>query len=285
MNHQKLCIFCKGDSSFSVSEEHIVPESLGNHEHKLPPGVVCDKCNNYFASKVEQRALNTEFFKMLRFVNFIPNKKGRFLEGKIMMAGGKRPAYMRAPRKEGDAINVSIDSETFKLVRQGKVKSLIVPVETLTNPVVDDEFVSRMLAKIGYEFLAQRLLKGDITVADILAETQLDSIREYVRYNQRQENWKYHARKIYSENEAFFKDSGDSVDMVFECDFLFTKASELYFVIAFKGFEFVINMAGDSIEGYLKWLEENQNRSPLYTEEKHFGYGLTPGFEKKNRRI
>ena len=46
------CIFCKKDSLDSKSIEHIMPESLGNVNHILQPGVVCDECNNYFARKV-----------------------------------------------------------------------------------------------------------------------------------------------------------------------------------------------------------------------------------------
>lgn len=47
------CIFCHKDSSTSKSIEHIIPESLGNKEHFLPKGYVCDECNHYFAIKIE----------------------------------------------------------------------------------------------------------------------------------------------------------------------------------------------------------------------------------------
>ena len=48
------CIFCKTKSSACVSVEHIIPESLGNTQHILPRGWVCDSCNNYMATKVEK---------------------------------------------------------------------------------------------------------------------------------------------------------------------------------------------------------------------------------------
>ena len=44
----------KDPSTNSRSKEHIVPQSLGGTEHILPPGVVCDKCNNYFSRAVEK---------------------------------------------------------------------------------------------------------------------------------------------------------------------------------------------------------------------------------------
>lgn len=71
------CIFCKKDSRSSRSREHIVPESLGNEAHMLPPGVVCDKCNNYFARKLEQPLLASPIFTLLRAERRIKNKRGR----------------------------------------------------------------------------------------------------------------------------------------------------------------------------------------------------------------
>lgn len=81
--------------------------------------------------------------------------------------------------------------------------------------------------------------------------------------------------------KAFFTSNGENVDMVLESTFLATKLSELYFVVAFKGFEFVINMAGGSVEGFEKWLTDNNNISPLYAKGKSFGSKLTPEFLKK----
>lgn len=60
------CIFCERDSSTSRSIEHIIPESLGNHEHVLERGVVCDGCNNYLARKIEEPVLSSGYFKNLR---------------------------------------------------------------------------------------------------------------------------------------------------------------------------------------------------------------------------
>lgn len=53
-----ICFCCKADSSQSRSREHIVPESLWPEGPEqlppvLPPGAVCDVCNNRF-SRLEQ---------------------------------------------------------------------------------------------------------------------------------------------------------------------------------------------------------------------------------------
>ena len=71
------CIFCKIESKNECSVEHIIPESLGNIKHTLPRGVVCDKCNQYFARKIERPLLESEMFKFLRANRRIPNKRGR----------------------------------------------------------------------------------------------------------------------------------------------------------------------------------------------------------------
>jgi len=77
------CIFCKKDSSKSKSCEHIIPESLGNVEHTLPPGIVCDKCNNYFSLKIEKKMLEQPYFTSLRFRQRIESKKGIILLKKV----------------------------------------------------------------------------------------------------------------------------------------------------------------------------------------------------------
>ncbi|MGH8490521.1 MAG: HNH endonuclease [Gammaproteobacteria bacterium] len=71
------CIFCNVASDAFISQEHIVPESLGNTEHVLPRGWVCDKCNNYFAREVEKPFLDSLYGRCSRFEMAIANKKGR----------------------------------------------------------------------------------------------------------------------------------------------------------------------------------------------------------------
>ena len=55
------CIFCKSDSRESRSTEHVIPESLGNTEHTLPPGVVWGLRNLGQISRIFQTISNSEF--------------------------------------------------------------------------------------------------------------------------------------------------------------------------------------------------------------------------------
>ena len=91
------CIFCKRDSSKSVSVEHIIPESLGNIDHVLPVGAVCDGCNQYFARKVERPLLESPMFRLLRANMEIPNKRGRIPTWEAT-DGIERPDYRQMGR-------------------------------------------------------------------------------------------------------------------------------------------------------------------------------------------
>ena len=91
------CIFCKQDSAASVSVEHIVPESLGNTDHVLPIGVVCDQCNQYFARKVERQLLDSPMFRLLRSDMAVPNKRGR-IPSWLPVDGTERPDYRQMGR-------------------------------------------------------------------------------------------------------------------------------------------------------------------------------------------
>ncbi len=270
------CIFCKKDSSASISVEHIVPESLGNKSHILKKGIVCDKCNQYFSLKIEKPVLEMDFFNDLRFRNKIESKKRKIPKGVFLIPDNNYEAQVTI---EKGVTSVRLDTEIFNLFKDGKLNQLILPINN--NIPTKNKDVSRFIAKIAFEMLASTVIKNDQDQLRFVNETQFDPIRNYVRYNHKNEYWLYHSRKIYEQNEKFFLDSGESADMIFECDYLFTKKDEVYFVIAIKGIEFVINLGGPSIDGYKEWLTENKNLSPLYREGKDFGYNLTPAFLRK----
>ena len=69
------CIFCKTNSGDTKGIEHVIPESLGNIEHVLPKGAVCDRCNNYFGTKIEKQLLEQPYFINVRHRNLIPSVK------------------------------------------------------------------------------------------------------------------------------------------------------------------------------------------------------------------
>ena len=51
---------------------------------------------------------------------------------------------------------------------------------------------------------------------------------------------------------------------MFEFDFLYTDAPELYFLLAVMGLQFVLNMGGAELGGYHAGCDANPGKSPLY---------------------
>jgi len=61
------CIWCLSsppNTTFNVS--HVLPECVGNERQQvLPAGIVCEKCNNYFGTKVEPALLRDPLFHVI----------------------------------------------------------------------------------------------------------------------------------------------------------------------------------------------------------------------------
>jgi hypothetical protein len=160
------CIFCKQASDLSLSVEHIVPESLGNREHVLAKGIVCDACNNYFAVKIEKRVLETEFFKNLRFRNSLESKKGRVPPGTAIFPRTNSNGEISFDDKE-NIINVNVNEETFQLIMEGKIKQLYLPMNN--ELPANNQAISRMLGKIALEIFAARFIDQNVTLDDLIS--------------------------------------------------------------------------------------------------------------------
>lgn len=211
------CIFCLEDASESVSVEHILPESLGNADHTLPRGVVCDACNNYFSRKIEKPLLDSGVFRLLRADRRIANKRGRI------------------------PVLPSHDDRSLPSYRT----------------------VGRFLGKVGLEALAARVARVPAWREELRRQQELDELRDFVRYD-RGEDWPYSFRTLYPVN-ATFSDGDESYEVLHEYDLLYTVGRELYVVAAILGVEFVLNLGGRLLDGYMAWLREHEYASPLYT--------------------
>jgi hypothetical protein len=272
------CVFCKKDSSTSQSVEHIMPESLGNKTYVLPLGVVCDNCNSYFATKIERPLLEQYFFKNLRFRNFIESKKGKIPTGIAIIPKTYKQGEVTFTKDNCPIVNIDFDS--CMSILNGEVDHFIIPI--VTEPEKSNRIVSRFICKVGFEALTHRLLNYAGWLDYITDEVEFDPVRNYVRYNISKESWIYNIRRIYSENEIFYGPNGKIYDRLYEYDFLRTEHNELYFILCLKGYEFVVNMAGSSLDGYLDWLLKNNNQSPLYVSSETLPDSTKPEFKKIN---
>ena len=260
MEQNKRCLFCKKISSSSVSIEHIIPESLGNTKHVLPPGIVCDKCNNYFARKVEKPFLESSSVKSLRFDQGIESKRGRIppVEGIL------HPGFKATIQKFNNSPYLGYihfdDPGAFEHIMETDKGTILLPY---TGNPPEDRIVSRFLSKIAIEAFAYRLIAYQISVDSILDDEQFDPIRRYAREGYPQE-WPFFYRRIYETNQHFQNETGEEVQTLNEFDFLMTEEHELFFIVAIFGLELTINMGGPEINGYKKWLNANDDLSPLY---------------------
>jgi len=255
----KECLFCKSDSTSSKSVEHIVPESLWNTQHVLPPGVVCDACNNYFAREVEKPFLDSSAMTQLRFQEAIPNKRGRVPVGSALLAPGfpvVAHRHLDGPVK----LTLDVPPEAFAHILNAPNGTLVIPASG-TPP--EKRVISRFLAKMAIEALAHRLLRVDGGVSYVANEVQFDPLRRFARRGE-PKAWPHHARRLYPAHRQLTDEDGNAYQTVHEFDFLVTDRNEWYFLFTLFGLELVINVGGPDIDGYVEWLRVNQGASPLY---------------------
>lgn len=232
------CVFCGNDSSSSKSVEHIVPESFGNKTTFLPKGIVCDKCNNYFARKVEQPFLESETVRVLRQELELENKKGKLITDYPYPRVGRE--YVKQLSTDKYLIYTQND-KTEKELANDVAEYRRYMDSTDSVMLKKDLYVSRLLAKMAVEYFIYRCGNSQEVCEYVLVDEVFDALRNYARYGS-QKIWDYNARRIYSRNEAYNGDPFSAIS--WEADFLFLGNGEVYFVIAMHGIEYVINIGG-----------------------------------------
>jgi hypothetical protein len=158
-------------------------------------------------------------------------------------------------------MHARVPPSIFQQIAASETGRLILPV---TGPEPESYIFSRFLAKIALEAMAQKLLKAPELLVNLIDDLQLDPIRDYARRGNTKTLWPYHKRRIYDENHKHTAEDGTTFQMLYEYNIFATKRNELYFALILLGVEYVINIGGPDIDGYEEWLQENQDRSPLY---------------------
>jgi len=253
------CIFCTSNSDASRSREHILPEALGNQEHILPPGVVCDACNSYFAVKVEGPILDTLHFTNLRARQAVLNKRRRLPTMRGFYPAARIPIGLQRI-DEGLSIGPLRETDNDQFVRTiqaQKTGRIWIPI----GGYVEERLLARFLAKVAVEMFADRYLTSGEPASSLLDIVQLEDIRRFARCGDRPPAWPIHRRRIYPEDTVF---DVDGEQVMHEFDFLHTADGELFAVICVFGEEFAINVGGPSVDGYLAFLNAEGGRSPLY---------------------
>jgi hypothetical protein len=265
----KRCIFCKRDSSGSKSIEHVLPESLGNEQHTLPPGTVCDSCNNYFASNIERPVLEAGHFTTAMFNSLIPNKRAKMpvLPGMLLpvmrQQGKLRPFRAEVTRNRSGDLYMYAEDEAEWGIASGQITRLIIPA---SGEKPDRRLFARFLAKVGVECMALQLMENaPDMLPEFIDDTQISVLSGYARFGKSGLEWPYSERRIYTPDQLF-REAGEEYEVLHEWTFLHTDQGEMYFVMAILGAEYAMNMGGPDVEGYEAWVRENRGRSPLYDE-------------------
>lgn len=256
----KPCIFCREDATRSQSCEHIIPESLGNTKHILPPGVVCDRCNNYFARKIEGPLLNTPYFRHARATMQVANRRNR-----IPPQLGFLPQLRLSVDVWLDGSSITLDphdksrrGDFERLLLSRKNGSLWLPIPT----ELDQRLMSRFLGKVAIEALAQQLSGTRGWREEILDQDAMEPLRRYVRVGDLRDAWKFTRRRLYPAEQSFGIGC-ECYQILHEFDFLYTEDRKLIFVLGLFGEEFSINMGGSDNAHYEAYLQTNQGKSLL----------------------
>jgi hypothetical protein len=79
-----VCLFCKRSDGSFTTEEHIIAAALGNtrgsglvsQELVLPPGTVCDRCNNGRLSVLDNALATWPLIAAYRTITQVPRRRG-----------------------------------------------------------------------------------------------------------------------------------------------------------------------------------------------------------------
>jgi hypothetical protein len=132
---------------------------------------------------------------------------------------------------------------------------------------IDERLMSRFLAKVAIEILAERLMQFEGWEEALIDDPQLDPLRRFARLGDKPGSWPFSRRRIYGEDDMQMGADGPH-QVLHEYTLLYTDARELYAVVCVFGEEFTINYGGPEIEGYMNWLKVHGERSPLYLTDK-----------------
>ena len=234
-----------------------MPESFGNTQHVLEPGVVCDHCNNYLAREVEKPILDSLYFKERRFNAVISNKRGRMipLDGFHLQSGTRVQAY--ADTSEGISMGAHPGADEARLVKalfgqsQG---ALIFPMATLP----DERALARFVGKVGIEALASRLIQAGLSHEELIDRPDLEKLRNFIRRGNGPRHWSVARRQLYPPDKIF-SDGDEHYELLHEYELLLRPIDEAnnlyacYISLVLFGEEFALNLGGPGLDGFEAW--------------------------------
>jgi hypothetical protein len=153
------CIWCLEEppSATFKSESHVLPKCLGNIDKQvLPPGIVCDKCNNYFGTSLEPEFIDEPIISTLAGILEHRDIDSKFTY-KHSPSGIHRAAHMSA----------EVSANRITLTTQYEIKGQPDKPEEIRTITKSKDYNKRALAflsraahKIAFESIAHSLFVG-----------------------------------------------------------------------------------------------------------------------------
>jgi len=160
------CLVCRGTDGGFLRPEHPIPESLGNTEFILPPGVVCDRCNHGRLADLDRVLCEFKPISFRRTMLSVPSKTGkvpttRFLTG-----------HVESPEPGVVAFTPSGGKDMIREVARGE-EGVTLRMELAGGPRMTQSYASS---------LARSLLKVGLGLAWLdLGEGTMDPSFDHVR--------------------------------------------------------------------------------------------------------
>lgn len=229
----------------------------------LPPGIVCDRCNNYFARKIEGPLLDSIYFKDLRSQMWIGNKRGRVppMQGILPHLGMGVNVWSDWRSLAVEPWDPARKGDFERSLLAGRSGRLLLPVSRPAD--VDRRLMSRFLLKVAMEALAFRTMEVRGWRKKLLDTEALDPLRRYVRVGDQPPTWDYSRRRLYAHDALFYSDP-DVYEVLHEFDFVYTDNKRLFFFLAIFGEEYGIDMSDPDPTHCLAYLKAQEGVSPLY---------------------
>jgi hypothetical protein len=186
------CIWCLEEppSATFKSESHVLPKCLGNIDKQvLPPGIVCDKCNNHFGTSLEREFIDEPIISTLAGILEHRDIDSKFTY-KHSPSGIHRTAHMSA---EVSANRITLTTQYEIKGQPDKPKEVRTINKTKDYNKRNLAFLSRAVHKIAFESMAHSLFVGtgsqtknkDFENIDIF-DRSFNVIREWARHGKPQ---------------------------------------------------------------------------------------------------
>jgi len=180
------CIFCFEIGPYNTVE-HIIPESLGNDDTLLYKGI-CDKCQKYFGSKIEQFVLDKTPFGFWRVWYGIKSKEGNLPsidfslpeknKGRIPFISNHHDQKVGFTSHSDGSMSVNLsDYKMIDDIHNGTKNKFIFNLSPKHLILI-----GRFLGKMAIELIAHK-------DRELSLNKEFDSLRKYVRYGITKSIW------------------------------------------------------------------------------------------------